>query len=402
MSITRKKNIKLLIAAFLTLGLFAASCGTDNTTDTTTTTESKTQATKAEEPKAEEPKAEEPKAEESKAAAAAATLTGVAAEIYGGQCVEETDKSIVIYSGRSEDLVQPVFDAFSCATGTKVEVRYGKSTELALLLAEEGDKTPADLYLSRSPGPVGFLESKGLLTKLEPSVLDLLDAQYRSSEDTWVGFSGRQRVGIYNTDNVTADELPNSIFDLTKPEWKDRVAIPATNGSFVDWFTVFRGQQGDDVATKWLNDMAANGAKYYKNNGSIVEAVGRGEIDFGLVNHYYNYKTKAAEGDAHRAENHTFSADDFGSALMITAATVTNSSQHQAEANELIRYLLKPEAQNYFTMSTFEYPLATGVAPNPALPPLEGIEFGSIDFDALGGGFEGTASIVDESGIVNQ
>lgn len=387
-----RRNL-LAIALVLLLSLVAAACSND--AETSGTTETPAQP-------ADSQPAESKDTESKDTAGETRKLDGVAADIFGGECAAANGKSLVVYSGRSEDLVQPVFDAFNCATGTEVEVRYGKSNELALLLSEEGSSTKADVYLSRSPGPVGFLESQNLLTTLDNSVLELLDEDYRSDDDTWVGFSGRQRVGIYNTDNVKADELPDSIFDLTDEKWRGRVAIPATNGSFVDWFTVFREQEGDDVAAKWLNDMAANDARYYKNNGSIVEAVGRGEIDFGLVNHYYNYKTKAAEGDAHRAENHSFAGDDFGSALMITAATVTEASQNKADGNELIKYLLKPEAQNYFTTSTFEYPLAKGVGANPALPPLEGIEFGSIDFDDLGGGLEGTSAIVEASGIVNQ
>ena len=157
--------------------------------------------------------------------------------------------------------MDPVLSAFQWKTGSETAVRYDSATNLALTLAEEGDRTDADVFLSNSPGPIGFLNQRDLLGELKADVLSLVEDQNRSDDGHWVGFSGRKRVAVYNIDAVSADELPESVFELTDPVWRDRVAIPGTNGSFLDWFTVFRAQQGDDVATQWLNDMVANGAK---------------------------------------------------------------------------------------------------------------------------------------------
>ena len=327
---------------------------------------------------------------------------GLAAEIYDGPCVEPSAREVTIYSSRTENLIEAVLDAFQCETGIEVAVKFGDSTQLALLLDEEGDRTPADVFLSRSPGPVGFLEARGLLGQIDQSVLDLVSADNRSANGNWVGFSGRKRVAVYNIDAVDSSELPESVFELTDEKWRGRVALPATNGSFVDWFTVFRDQHGTDVATQWLNDMVANDASYYANNRAIVEAASRGEVDIGLVNHYYNYQEAAAAGEGHRALNHDFADGDIGSLLIITAATVTEASDNVEEANELLRYLLSEPVQRYFTDETFEYPLAAGVPAADILPPLTALEIGSVDFDALGGGFEETTRIIDASGIANQ
>jgi len=327
---------------------------------------------------------------------------GAATTIYSGTCAESTGEEIAVYSGRSENLIEPVLDAFSCETGVDVNVRYADSTDLALLLAEEGDRTQADVFLSRSPGPIGFLESQSLLGEIDAEVLDLVTGDNRSDAGSWIGFSGRKRVAVYNVDQVGAGELPDSVFELTDEAWRGRVALPATNGSFVDWFTVFRDQHGTDVATQWLDDMVANDARYYPNNRSIVEAAARGEIDLGLVNHYYNYQEQIAAGDDHRALNHDLANEDIGSLLIITAATVTSASDNPDEANELVAYLLSEPVQRYLTEETFEYPLAAGVQPASLLPPLAALEIGTVDFDALGGGFEETTEIIDVSGIANQ
>ena len=330
------------------------------------------------------------------------TLDGVAAQIYGGDCAGSSGQSVTVYSGRSENLIGPALEAFACETGTEVAVRWGSSTDLALLLSEEGDRTAADVFLSRSPGPVGFLESEGLLGTIDDDVLGLVSADNRSKGATWIGFSGRKRVLVHNIDSVPPEELPSSVFDLTGERYRGRVAIPATNGSFVDWFTVFRDQYGSDTAEQWLRDMVANDARPYPNNRSIVEAAGRGEIDMGLVNHYYQYQEAAAAGDRHRAANHDLDDDDIGSLLIITAATVTAGSDSTEAANDLIAYLLTAPVQRYFSEGTFEYPLAAGVEPAAVLPPLKALEIGSVDFDALGGGFAETIAIIEASGILNQ
>ena len=332
-------------------------------------------------------------------------LDGVAATIYDGTCADGNGSSVTVYSGRSENLIKPVLDAFACESGTSVQVRWASSTDLALLIDTEGDRTDAEVFISRSPGPVGFLESKGLLTSMDSNVLNLVAPEHRGANGAWVGFSGRKRVLVHNLDSAPSFELPQSVFELTEPKWRGRVAIPATNGSFLDWFTVFRDQYGDDVATQWLDDMVENGARYYPNNVSIVEAVHRGEIDAGLVNHYYNYRMAAdaeAAGNDHRAANYNLSDEDIGSLLIISAATMINSVDDREAAQSLIAYLLSPSVQRYFTRNTFEYPLAGGVDPNPALPPLAALSIGSVDFDALGGGFEGSEDIIQKSGITNR
>ncbi len=317
-------------------------------------------------------------------------------------CVERTGDRITVYSGRSESLMDPIFDAYECISGNAVDVRWGSSTELALLAGEEGDRSPADVFLSRSPGPVGFLQGKGFLQPIDAAVLGLVPEQYRSQTGHWVGFTGRKRVLVYNVDNTEKENLPDSVFDLTGEEYRGRVAIPASNGSFVDWLTVFRSQYGDEAVTTWIGDMTANGARYYPNNRSIVEAVGRGEIDFGLVNHYYNYQVAQTNGDSHRGANHKLGEQDIGALLIITAAAITSHTEQVDLANDLLAHLLSEPSQRFFTDSSLEYPLATGVTPNAALPDLAAPAVGSISFDDLGAGFAETNAIIEASGILRQ
>ena len=323
-------------------------------------------------------------------------LTASAAACGGG-----TD-SLTVYSGRSEKLVGPIFEAFTAKTGIALDVRYGSSNDLALLLAEEGDKSPADVFLSRSPGPAGYLDDLGMLSELDDDVLDRVSTTDRSPDGTWVGFAGRGRVLVYNVDEVAAADLPDSVFDLTGPEYSGRVAVPGSNSSFQDWFTLFRLRNGDDVAIGWLNAMVANDSRFYPKNGAIVEAVGRNEIQFGLVNHYYNFQKVAANGDAQRSANHGFASGDDGGLMIIATATVIDSSDEKDAANRLLAHLLSDEQQRYLTNKVYEYPLAIGVAPSDVLPPVPGDRVGAVDIDDVAAEFTRPIEIIEASGILAQ
>ena len=317
-------------------------------------------------------------------------------------CGSDGEHSITIYSGRSEKLVGPIFEAFSAETGITVEPRYGSSNDMALTLETEGDKTTADVFLSRSPGPTGYLDDLGMLAGLDEDVLAEVDAANRSSGGTWVGFAGRARVLVYNIDEVAEADLPDSIFDLTGHEYTGLVAVPGSNSSFQDWFTVFRHRNGDDVAISWLDDMVTNGSHFYPKNRAIVEAVGRDEVRFGLVNHYYNHQEVAENGDDQRSANHAFAPDDDGGLMIIATASVLESSDDKDLASQFLAFLLSDAQQRYLTDTVFEYPLATGVAPAARLPERPADTVGAVDIDDMAAEFKRTIEIIEASGVLDQ
>jgi iron(III) transport system substrate-binding protein len=203
---------------------------------------------------------------------------------------------------------------------------------------------------------------------------------------------------VYNKDLVDAAELPASVYDLTDPAWSGRIGIAPANGSFQDFVTAMRGQIGDEATSEWLEGLVANGVQSYANNGAIVAAVGRGEIDAGLVNHYYNYRA-IDEDPNHPGLNHQFATDDVGSILIVTGAAILEDTDVPDEAAELIEWLLQEEAQRYFADETFEYPLASGVEPSGDLPPAEFSAVGGIDLGALSNGLDGTRALITAAGL---
>lgn len=309
-----------------------------------------------------------------------------------------TADSITIYSGRDEDLIGPLLDSFSEATGVKVEARYGDSADLALLIETEADRSPADVFISQSPGALGFLAGADLLAPLDDDLLDLVEPGFRASDGTWVGLTGRVRTLVYNSELVDPADLPDSVFDLTDPSYSGRVAVAPTNGSFQDFVTAMRNELGDDRTAEWLAGMAANSSPNYPKNSAIVEAVGRGEVEMGLVNHYYNLRALEADPSV-PSVNHFFPADDLGALVIVTGGAVVDSSDAPVTAEELLTYLLSEESQTSFVNETQEYGLLPGVETPADLPPLDAFEVDTIDFEILGEGLQGTQELIRESGI---
>jgi iron(III) transport system substrate-binding protein len=326
----------------------------------------------------------------------AAALAVVGAGLAAAGCGGDRD-ALTIYSGRTEDLVGPLLERFSEETDIAIDVRYGDTPQLALLLAEEGDRTPADVFWGQSPGATAYLADRDLLAPLSRDVLDLVNPSFEDPEGLWTGVSGRQRVLVYNADEVAAAELPESVFELTEPRYRGRVGIAPTNGSFQDFVTAMRDIEGEEATARWLAGMADNDARTYANNNAIVEAAGRGEIDMGLVNHYYNHRFLEEDPDL-PTRNHRFAAGDVGGLVIPSSASVLAASGKAEEAERFIAFLLSREAQEYFAEETFEYPLARDVPPAAGVPPLSSPRPPDEDPGRLGD-IEGTARLIQESGL---
>ncbi|MDE0652114.1 MAG: extracellular solute-binding protein [bacterium] len=312
----------------------------------------------------------------------------------------EPDGPITIYSGRSEDLIGPLVEMFEDATGIETDVRYGSSPDLALLIETEGDATPADIFISQSPGAMGYLATQDRLQELPAGILNAVNAAYQAGDGTWVGFSGRQRVLVYNPNLVDPADLPDSVLDLTDPAYDGRVGVAPGNSSFQDFITAMRFESGDDATLEWLEGMAANNSPNYPKNSAIVDAVLRGEVDMGLVNHYYLLRFLAEDPDA-PGINHTFAPDDIGALLIVTTGAVLATSDQPNASQAFVEFMLTRPAQEFYAGETREYPLAAGVDPLPEVAPLdiEGVQ-DTIDFDVLGGGLARTQELIDRSGIV--
>ena len=279
---------------------------------------------------------------------------------------------LTLYSGRAEVQVKPILEEFTKATGIKVSARYGASAELAAQIAEEGGGSRADMFWAQDAGALGAVVEAGLLAPLPPAVVSVVDKKFRAPDDNWVGVSGRARVVVFDPRKVPAGELPASVFALTEPKWKGRIGLAPTNGSFQAFVTAMLLTVGEPRTRSWLQGIKANDPKTYPSNDLIVKAANDGQVDLGLVNHYYLFQLQSEIGaDKTVARNHYTAGTDPGALVNVAGVGILKSSKRQADAARFVEYLLSEPAQRHFADRNFEYPLRPGVPTAQGLPPLQ-------------------------------
>ena len=306
-------------------------------------------------------------------------------------------KSLIVYSGRNKKLVSPLLEQASKDLNLDIKVRYGNTSELAIALLEEGDNSKADVFLGQDAGALGALEVKQRTQPIPSEILEEVDSRFRSPTGNWIGVSGRARVVDYNTKLVKVSELPKDVWELTQPKWRGKVAWAPTNGSFQSFVTGMRVIEGDEKTLEWLKAMKANDVKKYGNNTSIVKALGRGEVELGLVNHYY--LPRFTKDDANFPVAHHFTNGDAGAMVNVAGLAILKSTDQPEDAQAFIKYMVSPAAQKYFASETNEYPLAKGVEADKSLVPLDKLNPPNIDLSKLDS-LDETLKLLEKAGVV--
>lgn len=331
--------------------------------------------------------------------AALAAITLTVAGCSSSASVSPED-GVVVYSGRSEELVAPLFAQFTEETGIPVEARFGDSAELAAQLLEEGDATPAQVFFSQDAGALGAVAAEGLLAPLPVGIAADVPPAYVATDGSWTGVTGRARVIVYDGEQVAADQVPVSVMDLTDPAWQGQVAIAPTNASFQSFVTAMRQTEGDEATKAWLEGLVANDVQTYEKNSLIVDAVDAGQAKLGLVNHYYWYEKAAEVGaDAMRAQNAFTSPGDPGSLVNVAGVGITEPAAINPNAAEFVAWLLTPATQQWFAENTFEYPLIEGIAVADGLPALDTLTGPDVALADLAD-LPGTLEMLTEVGLL--
>lgn len=305
---------------------------------------------------------------------------------------------LIIYSGRSESLVGPVIKQFEDLTSIKVNVNYGSTGQLAATLLEEGNRTPADIYFAQDPGGLGTVID--MLEVLPTDVLEPVPGWARSPDGKWIGISGRARVLVYNTETLSESELPASIWDLTAPEWKGKIGWAPSNSSFQAMVTGMRRLWGEDKTREWLDGIMSNNPLTYPNNSTQVAATAAGEIEIGMVNHYYLYRFLTEEGEGFKARNWFTPEADPGSVVLVAGAGMLKTSDKKEAAQRFLEFMLSPVAQQYFATQTHEYPLTEGAIADRGLPPIGSITKPEVDLSSLGD-LENTQDLLRDVGAIS-
>ncbi len=313
----------------------------------------------------------------------------------------QAEETITLYSGRTKSLVDPIIERFTKETGIKVVVKAGTtSAQIAQLLKDEGERSPADVIWVQDAGTLEALAKAKLFAELPDADYKNIADNFKTADHTWIATSGRARVLAYSPERLKKEDLPASVFDLTNAKWKGKIGWSPANASFQAFITAMRASYGEEKTTAWLKGIMANEPKSFPNNRLILEEIASGGIDVGLPNHYYLLGFKKAKPNFPVAQ--TFFKDgDIGNLLFPAAAAVLKSSKNPQAAQQFVEYLLKDGSQEFFSSEVNEFPVTkTAKITNPLLDtkPLE-TATPKIKLDALQD-LPGTVKLLKELGLL--
>jgi iron(III) transport system substrate-binding protein len=306
-----------------------------------------------------------------------------AAACGSGDAGASDQRTLTLYNAQ-HDFVKDMAKDFEKRTGIKVEVRDGKDLELANQIVQEGDRSPADVFVTENSPAMTLVDSKGLFAKIDDATLAQVDAQYVPSDKKWTGFAARSTVLAYNTKNVTPADMPKSLLDLAGPKYKGQVGFAPNGADFQAIVSAVLATKGEAATRTWLAGLKANGVPR-DNNVATMKAVNAGELKFGIIYHYYFYKDKAESGaNTQDTALHYFSGGDPGAFVSISGAGVLKSSDNASEAQEFVKYLTGPDGQKILGESgSMEYAIGKDAPNDPSLKPLAELAPPKVDAATL-------------------
>jgi iron(III) transport system substrate-binding protein len=306
-----------------------------------------------------------------------------------------------LYSAQHEQTVDLLTKAFTKETGIEVKVHSGEAPELASELVKEGAASHADVFFTENSPELELLSEKGLLAKVAPAILASVPAADSGSNGDWVGVLARENVLVFNTSMIKEAELPASLLDLAKPEWKGKLAIAPTDADFLPLVGAVAALKGRQVALDWLKGLRENAAIFDDDEG-VAAAVDRGAAAVGIINNYYWARLSAEKGAGQmKSAIHHFAGGDVGGLMNVSGAAVLKTSRNPAAAQKFLAFLVSKPAQEMLAKLdiTFEYPLAAGVAANPALKPMSELSPPALTLKQIGDDRD-AAKLLREAGLI--
>lgn len=303
-----------------------------------------------------------------------------------GACSILNPPDLVIYNAQHEELLDEIVPLFEEESGLDVELRSGKDLEMANQIVEEGDDSPADVFLTENSPAMSIVDNEGLFAPVPQAALDNIPAAYVPSSGNWTGFLARSTVVMYNTDNVTEADLPTSILDFADPEWEGRVGFSPTGADFQAIVSAVLELEGEEATRTWLEGLAANGV-VLQNNLVVMQSADAGEIDAGIAYHYYWYRDREEGGsDSDDSELYFFGDQDPGAFLSVSGAGILASSENTEAAEEFVTWLTSTPAQQAMAESyALEYPLNPDAQLNGDVKPFDELEPPTVDVSSLNG-----------------
>ncbi|WP_435128212.1 extracellular solute-binding protein [Halobaculum sp. D14] len=319
----------------------------------------------------------------------------------------DLEGDLTVYLGRGEggaysDLVSYLED--TRYEDFSVTLKRGPSSGLAntILTEAANGESPADVFWSIDAASLALVARNGLAATLPADLTGIVAGKFRDSKRRWVGLTGRARAIPYNTDRLTADDIPASVFDIPgKKRFQDALGWAPSYGSFQAFVTAMRHLEGDSRTRQWLNGVQETGVKSYPGEFGVTYDVAQGTVSAGFANHYYALRLKQANPDA--PVDLAFTHGGPGALINVAGALVLRSSDRFDLATNFVRHFLTREVQRYLVEHVYSYPLASGVAPPDGgdieLPSIAELDPPDIDLAALGNVKE-TIRLLRDTGVL--
>ena len=296
----------------------------------------------------------------------------------------DNNEGIVVYNAQHENLVKSWVDGFTKETGIKVTLRNGDDSELGNQLVQEGSASPADVFLTENSPSMVLVDNANLFAPLDADTLKQVPAEYRPAHGRWIGIAARSTVFVYNPAKLSEQQLPKSLMDLAKPEWKGRWAASPSGADFQAIVSAMLALKGEKATLEWLKAMKANFVAY-KGNSTVMKAVNAGQIDGGVIYHYYRFVDQSKTGEnSKNTKLYYFKHQDPGAFVSLSGGGVLASSKHKAQAQAFIKYITGKEGQESLrTNNAFEYAVGVNAASNPKLVPLNDLDAPKVEPSTL-------------------
>ncbi|UQS16264.1 iron ABC transporter substrate-binding protein [Pseudomonas sp. HS6] len=304
--------------------------------------------------------------------------------LAAGQVFAADSVGIVVYNAQHETLTKAWVAGFTEETGIPVTIRNGDDTEMGNQIVQEGASSPADVFLTENSPAMVLVDNAKLFAPVAPATLEQVGAAYRPAHGQWVGIAARSTVFVYNPAKLAERDLPKSLTDLASPAWKGRWAASPAGADFQAIVAAVLEQKGEAATLEWLKGMKANFTAY-RGNSSVLKAVNAGQIDSGVIYHYYYFVDQSKTGEnSKNTALHYFKHQDPGAFVSISGGGVLASSKHQEEAQKFLQYVTGKQGQEILrTGNSFEYAVGKDAASNAKLVPLKDLDAPKVDASKL-------------------
>ncbi len=319
--------------------------------------------------------------------------------------VAQAQGEVNVYTYREQKLIQPLFDAFTKATGIKVNV-VSASSGLEQRIKTEGANSPADVLLTVDIGRLEDAVQAGITQPIKSEVIEkTVPAALRDPEGHWAGVSMRARVVYASKDRVKQDAITYE--ELADPKWKGKICIRSGQHIYNNALIgAMIAKHGEAKAEEWLKGLKANLAQ--KPSGGDREQardVAAGKCDIGIGNTYYyalmlNNPQQKAWADATKVILPTF-AGSGGTHVNVSGVVLAKNAPNKANAMKLIEWLAGDTAQHMYADTNYEYPVKPGIKINDVVASYGKLNPDTLPLSKIAQNKKAAANLVDKVGFDN-